>query len=838
MNMRTQYFFSFLLSFVFFLISCSKDEVTENENTLEESEIPEEFKDSYLDTTIQVDGVNAADFYKDCFVNSIYDETPVLNGIMKLQSKINRKIQTYFLTDGNNSIYMLSRVSNTQQNKKIEFTVESTALAFVTLNPFFAQVDSVAYDILVEAILQSRNFPIVRTEVNNLIKQKKDLYNQHNTALHDALGLLLDELIVFADYKPEAESTSRAITNETGYYPFRLNSSGNRLDFQVFGLNPDYYGTATHANGSVEKLVVHSHEDFGFLNGLESILNVLAGGKWNDIQYGEISSYTFPDDGECQFHFSYQTVDGYWDLIDRLLASSSDILGLDFSDIEDKSEYVRNLYHAIESNDSYEFMMAIFPYYDIEDIMDDATEELINAATDVLEEGIEQSYDEEIAVYEKLKSTTNDKNIINAYNDRIKGLKKSKELYSKVMRQYSLIKGLGNAATRVIAACRAADPVNFKLCCYNDEIRNCSQIRKYKGDNQNGVYGVELDESISVMVNVNMESLSDYIVKFEVTKGGGSVGNSERTAEYVEISDNVASINWTLGSDSEEQIVRASLCEKSSKEEVCESVEFKATAEQELLSIYIENIEYKESPFHDKGIVTFEPTITVSTDETEKLENLYDWGLVIYKEDNSGMQQEIERIKVGKNFDSIDFTRKFELEKSDMDIDCTNFIAKNDDRYSIGTYVKYDINGRTLDSDVLVPIELVYNRKPEIRFTNAVVTYAGESGIEDKDGKDYPDYALNWEYTFTVDGTLFFDNNLVELHSPAHTTYPVWGTVNFQFTDEHENGGSSGSTYWDTTTPVWYYHLEGMLITKEKIKSVNKIKKTLRYPGGSVQVVN
>lgn len=838
MNMRTQYFFSFLLSFVFFLISCSKDEVTENENP-EEFIIPEEFKDSYLNTTIQVDGVNAAEFYKGCSINSIFGEVLVSDGTMKLQSNINNKVQTYFLTDKEEKIYMMTRVSDTEKNKNIDFSVESTALAFITFHPLFAHVDSLAYDILEEAIINSQHYSKILTEINSIIKQKQDIFNHNNTVLFDALDSLLDELIVFCNYKPEGNNATRAIKNETGYYPFRLNSKGKRLDFQVFGLNPNYYGTATHANRSVEKLVVKSHEDFGFLAGLESIVNILNKKGWDENQYGEIKSYTFPADGECQFQFSCNTQENQIDLMSRLLSSTGDMLGVDvdksLSDIYDLYTDVSIIAQEV-NNSSYELGMTTFPFYDI--ALNIAINHGVSYASDLLEASIEQSYNNEIAVYEKLKSTTNDKNLLNLYNNRITGLQKAKALFKKVMGVYTLTKGIGNMAVRLIAAYRATNPVNFKLIYYNDEIRNWSKIDQYKGDDQTGILGVELDEHISVMVNIDRLPTSDYIVKFEVTKGGGSVGNSEKTEEYVEISDNVASINWTLGSDSEEQIVRASLCEKSSKEEVCESVEFKATAEQELLSIYIENIEYKESPSHDKGIVTFEPTITVSTDETEKLENLYDWGLVIYKEDNSGMQQEIERIKVGKNFDSIDFTRKFELEKSDMDIDCTNFIAKNDDRYSIGTYVKYDINGRTFDSDVLVPIELVYNRKPEIRLTNAVVTYAGESGIEDKDGKDYPDYALNWKYTFTVDGTLFFDNNLVELHKPAHDTYPVWGTVNFQFTDEHENGGYSGSTYWDTTTPVWYYHLEGMLITKEKIKSVNKIKKTLRYPGGSVQVVN
>ena len=94
--MKKYYLFFMLLSFAYFFISCSKEGETGGENIPEiptESEIPEEFKDSYLNTTIQVDGLNAADFYKDCYVNSIFDEVPVSGGTMKLQSNINKKVQ-------------------------------------------------------------------------------------------------------------------------------------------------------------------------------------------------------------------------------------------------------------------------------------------------------------------------------------------------------------------------------------------------------------------------------------------------------------------------------------------------------------------------------------------------------------------------------------------------------------------------------------------------------------------------------------------------------------------------------------------------------------------------
>ena len=163
-----------LLFFTLYLTSCSKDEgIVRNENTLE---IPEEYKDSYLNTTIKLDGVNVTEFYKDCYVNSIYDECPISSETMKLESNINKKVQTYFLTDKEENIYMMTRVSDTEKNKNIDFSEESTTLAFITFHPFFAHIDSLAYDILEEAITNSQHYSIIRTEINKIIKQKQDIF--------------------------------------------------------------------------------------------------------------------------------------------------------------------------------------------------------------------------------------------------------------------------------------------------------------------------------------------------------------------------------------------------------------------------------------------------------------------------------------------------------------------------------------------------------------------------------------------------------------------------------------------------------------------------------------
>lgn len=808
-----------LLFFTLYLTSCSKDEgIVRNENTLE---IPEEYKDSYLNTTIKLDGVNVTEFYKDCYVNSIYDECPISSETMKLESNINKKVQTYFLTDKEENIYMMTRVSDTEKNKNIDFSEESTTLAFITFHPFFAHIDSLAYDILEEAITNSQHYSIIRTEINKIIKQKQDIFNQNNTALYDALDLLLDELIVFSNYKPEEDNATRAIKNETSYYPFRLNSNGKRLDFQVFGLNPNYYGTATHANGTVENIVVKSHEDFGFLAGLESIVNILNKRGWDENQYGEIKSYTFAADGECMFQFSCNTKENQIDLMSRLLSTAGDMLGVDvdksLSDIYDLYTDVSIITQEV-NNASYELGMTTFPYFDIaENIVEN---HVLSNASDLLEASIEQSYNNEIAVYEKLKSTTNDRNLLNAYNNRIIGLQKAKVLFKKVMGVYTITKGAGNMAVRLIAAYRATNPVSFNLCCYKGEIHNCTNFRKYKGDNQTGIYGLELVEPISVSINVNVGKLSDYIVKFEVCKGGGTIGDSEKHEEYIELGDfdYTVSTKWTLGADSEEQIVRAYLCEKDSKEEVCEPVEFKATALSELLSIYIEKIEYEESPsYHSTGIVKFTPSLTVCTDETEKLDMLYDWGLIIYEE-VSGRYQKTETIQMGIEYTSIEFSRTFKLNKTELNLDYNNYIAKNNKKYSIGSYVIYKEGGEMVESDVLVPIELIYDQKPSLAFTNLYVSPITSTGQEGMDSR------ISYNADIIVQGALWMDYSMSLYYDSQENQKGLRGTYYPLHDGIWGNKLSNGFTFPSGSPDPWtdWEYLVTNVNGKE-LKSVNCI---------------
>ena len=572
----------FIFLFVFILTGCvnKQDELFEKED--DEQVFPDgEGNELKLSVDIELDGVNAISFYKDCYLSSIYDEISVSDKSMKLECEINGKVQTYYLTDGDDKIYMISRVSDTRENKEIQFNVESTALAFVTLNPFFAHVDSMAYDILSEAIRENQHFSLLCNEVRNVVNQKKDLYDPGNSALIAAFDLLLENMMDLPDKKNDSIPASRAIDDSENYYPFKLKSSGNVLEMQVFGLNPNYYGTATHGNGKVEELVVYSHDDFGIFDFISNIWDVaVKKNEWKDKQYGEVTKYTFPEDGECKFDFSCRTEKAQKELTLNILYSILDILGIP-SDVASQTEIIKDMFedviknlpgdiNDVVNNGGTGVNLPFFPFClgsvsDFESYCSQVYSIYLDAmqASTVKAMG-KLSGNSSLSLQEKTKLTLKH----TAIYKRLGAAKKSLFL------QYSLPKSILNIIGRLGAYHTAKDVVLFDLCCYNDKIEVCNKLYKLAGDEQLGMPGEELEIPLTLNAHIDFpESPSDYVVRFSVEEGGGTL--SEEVVNVEEYKNEMT--KWTLGHGSKAQKVKASLLLKETGEEVCEPVYFTAT---------------------------------------------------------------------------------------------------------------------------------------------------------------------------------------------------------------------------------------------------------------------
>ena len=561
------FLFVLLLALLSFSCSSNPDDIVDPDNPdIPVTPKPDENKpEQNMNFQFSVEGVDKPyDFYSDCSIVSPFDEVKISANSKTMHTEKSEKVQTFYLSNDNDEVYLISRVSDTKANKDMSFDIRNTAMAYVTLHPFFAHVDSTAYQVLTEAIGMNEHFTPLYNEVARLVKQKKDLYAEDNTQLVQALNTLLDDMIDLSPENRDSLAGSRAVEFVSQYYPLKVKGDGRVVQFQVFGLSPNYYGTVTHANGKTEKIVVKSHDNFGgYLDFMKTVADLIQQNGF-ESHYGDVTKYTYPEDGEAKFDFTCRGVNGNVDIATRIASDILDALGIDFPGMNEFAslvanevlvEYAQTINNASAING--EFTMGVFPYFtgdigeNIGNIIEFANTITIKTAENIYEKILEDQFE---------YATTFSKE---ALAKRLKYLFKA----------YGIVSTAGNMIGRICEFCKAPENINFNLCCYQSEVGNCSTIGIAKGNNQAGIQYTKLQKPISVFVSVDNEMTDDYLVRFEVTEGGGSV-----STEYAKIGGNMAETEWTLGSSSKAQKVQAYLCDKTTKEKRSKVVEFEAVA--------------------------------------------------------------------------------------------------------------------------------------------------------------------------------------------------------------------------------------------------------------------
>ena len=561
------FLFVLLLALLSFSCSSNPDDIVDPDDPdIPVTPKPDENKpEQNMNFQFSVEGVDKPyDFYSDCSIVSPFDEVKISANSKTMHTEKSEKVQTFYLSNDNDEVYLISRVSDTKANKDMSFDIRNTAMAYVTLHPFFAHVDSTAYQVLTEAIGMNEHFTPLYNEVARLVKQKKDLYAEDNTQLMQALNTLLDDMIDLSPENRDSLAGSRAVEFVSQYYPLKVKGDGRVVQFQVFGLSPNYYGTVTHANGKTEKIVVKSHDNFGgYLDFMKTVGDLIQQNGF-ESHYGDVTKYTYPEDGEAKFDFTCRGVNGNVDIATRIASDILDALGVNFPRMNEFASLVAQevLVECAQTiNDAFavngEFTMGVFPYFtgdvgeNIGNIIEFANTITIKTAENIYEKILEDQFE---------YATTFSKE---ALAKRLKFLFKA----------YGIVSTAGNMIGRICEFCKAPENINFNLCCYQSEVGNCSTIGIAKGNNQAGIQYTKLQKPISVFVSIDNEMTDDYLVAFKVTEGGGSV-----STEYAKIGGNMAETEWTLGSSSKAQKVQAYLCDKTTHEKRSEVVEFEAVA--------------------------------------------------------------------------------------------------------------------------------------------------------------------------------------------------------------------------------------------------------------------
>ena len=526
----------FVILFVLGLTGCGTEE---NEPIIKDEE--ENYDETELLTTINIDGIEATEFYKGCLLTSIHEETPIGNGSLRIKSEINDKIQTYLISDANNKIYMMSRVPNTQLNKEIVVDIASTTFALITLHPLFSSMTIDEFASMESLVTSNRYYQTLKNEVEKVVKEKKDIYDTTNSALISALDNLINDIFLNADLPIDlitSKDVSRAVYNhsqiDASFIEAKINE--NILTLSTKWWTPSYFGTVEQPDGTIENQAILARDDFGAMDLL-----------FNRTICGPPMEYKFKEAGKYHFSFSRINPLAQLDFFQRITSNILSAIGLsiDYDYLKIEAKYLLEAYEELGGSLSDGNMSAL---------------EFLGIAHNALITQLTEDTEDVVKIF---GITRTDK------------MKAFFEMYSnKICVWYNTAKVAGNFTGRLTGALAAPTTVEFT---HNYEGISLNII---EGNEQIGLKNKKLDIPLVVEI-ADMDSVYsyeyNYKVLFEVVEGGGKI-QSEHVfldLEHITFNGFKAETEWTLGAEGEQKI-RATVIDVITGDKVSSPVYFTA----------------------------------------------------------------------------------------------------------------------------------------------------------------------------------------------------------------------------------------------------------------------
>ena len=524
------------LLFILILTSCRTEKaelIIKNEDEItDETELP---------VNITIDGLDITNFYKGCQLTSIHEDIPIDNASLRIKSEINDKIQTYLISDASNKIYMISRVPNTQLNKKIVVDIASTTFALVTLHPLFSSMGTDEFASMESLVTNNRYYQTLKNEVEKVVKEKKDIYDTTNSALISALDNLINDIFLNADLPIDSitsKDVSRAVYNhsqiDASFIEAKINE--NILTLSTKWWTPSYFGTVEQPDGTIENQAILARDDFGAMDLL-----------FNRTICGPPMEYKFKEAGKYHFSFSRINPLAQLDFFLRITSNILSAIGLsiDYDYLEIEAKYLLEAYEELGGSLSDGNMSAL---------------EFLGIAHNALITQLTEDTEDVVKIF---GFTRTDK------------MKAFFEMYSnKICVWYNTAKVAGNLTGRLTGALAAPTTVEFT---HN---YGGISLNIIEGNEQIGLKNKKLD--IPLMVEIaDMDSVYsyeyNYKVLFEVVEGGGKIHTDHvfLDLEHITFNGFKAETEWTLGAEGEQKI-RATVIDVITGDKVSSPVYFTA----------------------------------------------------------------------------------------------------------------------------------------------------------------------------------------------------------------------------------------------------------------------
>ena len=420
---------SLILSFLVLLISCNKDPITE------------EYKEELHKGKI----IGLPDDTDNYYVESIYGKNNLENNQFDLNHASNddSELILYFLKNSKGEVVMMTRVSN--NTKEMVIDSETTALAMVTMHPFFAMLPANEFAEMANLIKEQNSFSNLKRCIDTVIASGGNLLSENNTEILLALENLFNELQDILDNNGvESKTTSRTFSGPEGIYvdcdPLDIKAYGNRLEMRVQGLAPSYEGYMIDSHGNhVDEFEIPTRNDYGFLD-----LFTKTKDNW---KYGETITTLFPNDGEYRFIFRADlgNLFGYMVSYGIEMIGGSKLLKAKWGiDVKNLTEYTYDRLISYYSSLAVPGEMGAGDWMGI--VYGGVIDYLESAVT--LDNG---KAAQAVAVVQTIAKTTN--------------------VYFKA-------KTIGNFGGRLMGWFRADKEIEFTLCCYQNEVTNCDALEE------------------------------------------------------------------------------------------------------------------------------------------------------------------------------------------------------------------------------------------------------------------------------------------------------------------------------------------------------------------------
>lgn len=420
------------LAFLLVLVSCSKD----SDSEVVKEELPQ--------GTI----VGLPDDTDDYYVESIYGKEEVENG--KFDSSLDgtndgdSELVLFFLKNSKGKVVMMARDLD-ESGKNLVINSETTALALITMHPFFAMLPENEFSEMSDLIKSQASFSTLKASIESVISSDGYLLSEDNTEIASALEDVFNELQkILDDNQAESEANSKAFSGPQGIYvdcdPIDIKAHGNRLDMRVLGLAPTYNGCMYDNDGvAVHEFEIPTRADYGFLD-----LFTKTQSNW---KYGETVTTQFPGDGEFRFIFKADL----GNLFAYMVSYGIDMIG--------GSKLLKAKW-GIDVNDLTEYT------YD----------RLVSYYSSLAAPGEMGAGDWIGIVYggvsDYLEST------VTLDNGKAAQAVAVVQTIAKATNVYFKAKTIGNFGGRLMGWLRADKEIEFTLCCYENEVTNCDALEE------------------------------------------------------------------------------------------------------------------------------------------------------------------------------------------------------------------------------------------------------------------------------------------------------------------------------------------------------------------------